>query len=700
MTYGIYNLTKLWSTKVRENLSIYFKNQKLLTLLDELDHKITNFESKIENKENEKKEKKKKIKESLSKYQVTNSLIKSMKLPKYNFRQSRNNENANNNTNPGYKVYTKQRPVKNKLELKETTLSKNERNMMDKKVSKYDSKNDLSLFRSLGIKTMIARKIFRLDEKDKDKGKDKENKVDNSINLSKINNLENNIFNYSQEKLNKNIFETKKKNQKIISFIDIDLFLQKIAEEKDIYENLDDNKTLMDGFCIQHPIFIQTNTLVSKIISCFNYFYSRYLNQDNEDEDENEDNISKYSLRNKYKKPKIKNEVFDSNIFVQNLKKIPYRLIDLVILFVDLHDKYDPAPLTNEVIDKIEGFYNNLSYIYDIKNKYSKDIENSKKKVRVIKNIGLLKRTKTPWKKVPFQTLFPKKRLLSDKIRDPENPLSFFDIFCYKSVDIAKELTRISYHQLLKIKPKEFFKGVFTKKNKDKTSPNITHMTECFNKLSYWATEEILSFDYPEDRALVIEKLIDISNELINLNNFNDSMSIASGLGLFFVNKNYLSKTWKHVSKKSMKIFENIKNILNFQDNYKNLREKIEECQEKNIPYIPYLGIYNKRICFLEEYGPYVKDKSLVNVDKIVLVQQILDQIFQFRAYNYDIFGSRKNELIFFQCLDPSEENKLEKLASALEPNFTLNNKKNHEKRITNSELNFKQNYEQNEEFI
>ena len=665
-----------------------------------MDHKITNFESKIENKENEKKEQKKKAKESLSKYLTDNSMLKSMKLPKYNLRQSRNNQNENDLSNKGYKIYTKRRPAKKTVEIKESPISRNDKNKVDKKVSKYDSKTDLTSFKSLGRKTMIARKIFRLDDKEKEKEKEKGNKIDISVDLSKINNLEKNTFNYSKEELNKNIFEIKKKNQKIISFIDIDLFLQKIAEEKDIYENLDDNKTLMDGFCIQHPIFIQTNTLVSKIISCFNYFYSRYLNQDNEKDDDNEDNISKYSYRNKYKKPKIKNEVFDSNIFLQNLIKIPYRLIDLIILFVDLHDKYDTGPLTIEVIDKIENFYNSLSYIYDIKNKYSNDIENSKKKIRVIKNIGHLKRTKTQWKKAAFHTLFPKKRLLLDKIRDPENPLSFFDIFYYKSIDIAKELTRISYHGLLKIKPKEFFKGVFTKKNKDKTSPNITLMTEYFNKLSYWATEEILSYDYPEDRALVIEKLIDISNELINLNNFNDSMSIISGLGLFFVNKNYLTKTWKHVSKNSMKIFQNIKNILNFQDNYKNLRDKIEECQEKKIPYIPYLGIYNKRICFLEEYGPYVKDKSLVNVDKIVLVQQIFDQIFEFRSYNYDIFGSRKNELIYFQCLDPSEESKLEKLASSLEPNFTLDNKKTHEKRITNTELNFKKNYEQNDDFI
>ena len=125
-------------------MSIYFKNQKLLTLLDELDHKITNFESKIEIKENEKKEKNKKIKESLSKYQNTDPMLKSMKLQKYKLRQTRNNTNENDLSNTGYKVYIKQRPIKNKIELKQNPQLINEKNKIDKKISNYDSKTDLS----------------------------------------------------------------------------------------------------------------------------------------------------------------------------------------------------------------------------------------------------------------------------------------------------------------------------------------------------------------------------------------------------------------------------------------------------------------------------------------------------------------------------------------------------------------------------
>ena len=55
------------------------------------------------------------------------------------------------------------------------------------------------------------------------------------------------------------------------------------------------------------------------------------------------------------------------------------------------------------------------------------------------------------------------------------------------------------------------------------------------------------------------------------------------------------------------------------------MREKIYECLQNNETYNPFLGPYNKRNYFLEEYGAYVKETLLINVDKIVLVQQILD---------------------------------------------------------------------------
>ena len=566
--------------------------------------------------------------------------------------------------------------------------SKNNPNNNDIRQSK-NNKNDKNR-RDVKSSRIIGRKI----------GADFLNDIEEKESQPKKNNLENNSFNYMPEKLGENLLEISKKGKNIISFIDIDIFLQRIAEDKKIYDNMNDDDTLLNGICIQHSIFISTNNLISKIISCFNYFYSRYLHQDNNNNKNIIDNVNKrpfIGYGNKNNKQKI-DDNFNSLLFDQNLKNIPYDLIDLLILFVDLHEKYNQELMTNEIIDKIENFYKNILHIYDIRNKYENDINYSSIILKKIKNRALLKRAKLQLSIPASSKLFPIRDLLKYKIRDEENPLSFFNILEYESKDIAKELTRISYYIFSKIQPKEFFKGAFTKKNKNITSPNITEATNRFNKLSFWAIEEILSYDFGSDRAHVIEKFIDIANELINLNNFNDSMSIVSALGQIIINN--LTKTWKKVSKESNNVFKNLKEILNFQDNYKNIRERIDECLQNNESYIPFLGPYNKRICFLEEYGPYTKDNSLINVDKIVLVQQILDQFYKFRLKKYEIFHSNRKELIIFQCLDPTEEDELETLASFIEPNFVLNNKKRKEKRVTKTELNIMKNYELNNDII
>ena len=580
-------------------------------------------------------------------------------------------------------------------------------NQKDIKQSKSDS---INIYNSNTFNRRNGRKTLPPDmneEKEKrtiSPGKNILSKKDYNI---PINNLENSSFNYQEEKLGVNILEISKKNQKMISFIDIDLFLQRIAQDIKIYDDMVINNNLLNGFCIQHPCFIATNTLISKIISCFNYFYTRYLNQDNEKEI-NKKNVDKsnqlenkrtFGYRSKYQQnKKPEKEVFDSLLFVKNLKKIPYGLIDLLILFIDLHNKYSKETLTKEIIDKIERFYKSILDIYDIRNNYKNDIDYSIKVLNGIKNRAILRRTKSNRKKIEYEKLFSNKILLVNKLKGPNEPLSFFNVLDYNPKDIAKELTRISYQLFIKIKPKEFFKGVFTKKNKKITSPNITEVAERFNQLSFWVIEEILSYDYPNDRAQVIERFIDIGKELINLNNFNDVMSIVSGLGQMITNN--LLKTWKYVSKEKKNTFQNLQKILNFQDNYKNIRDKIDECQNNNQPYIPFLGPYNKRICFLEESGPYIKNNSLIHTDKIVSVQELLDKFYKFTEKQYNIIRSSKNEFIIFQCLAPACENELERLSSFIEPNFVLKTKKTHEKRITNTEKNFKENYEKKEELI
>ena len=681
---GINNLLNFWSEKIRDNLTNFFVDQKLLVLIDEIDQKITRLESKKESiaKENQKQREKMKEQRNAStkeRHYIPHPykpVIKDKEENKKDIIETKNNKNDN--------IY----PRRN--ERKKTGDTGNNR---------YTRKTD--------------------NEEKRSKSPDEIDLNKNKENLATKNNLQNNYFNFQEEKLGENILEISKKNQNIISYIDIDLFLQRIAEEKKIYDDMNDNDLLLTGFCIQHPIFIPTNILINKIISCFNYFYTRYLNEDNEkdilnhqnkDENKNvkEKNSQTYNsrrtmgYRNRYKQikeaRKPEKEKFGYLINNKNKKKLPFNLIDLLILFIDLHEKYSKETFTNELIEKIDNFYKTILNIYDIKKKYKEDIDYSSQILKGVKNRATLRRIKTQGTKLEYKKIFSNENLLSNIIRDPNKPLSFFNLLDYDSREIANELTRITYYIFSQIQPKEFFKGVFTKKNKNVTSPHIVEISDRFNQLSFWVIEEILSYDYGNDRAEIIEKFIDIANELNNLNNFSDCMSIVISLGQMIVTG--LLKTWKYVSKESNLVLQNLKKIVNFADNYKSMRDRIEECIQNNIPYIPFLGPYNKRICFLEEYGPYVNENSLINVDKIVLVQQILDQFYKYRTKKYDILRSPKNEFIIFQFLDPAAEEELEKLSSFIEPNFTLSEKRSHEKRATNTEIHFKENYENKDDII
>lgn len=512
----------------------------------------------------------------------------------------------------------------------------------------------------------------------------------NTNKKNEINNLENNSFILTEEKFGKNIFEINKNDQMIISFIDIDLFLQRIAQGKNIYDDPDTEHKLLIGICMQHTAFIKTDILINKIISCFNYFYEKYFEQENE----NKRDKTPIEFRiNRARRLPYNHRPKNRNTFNERAPKIPYNIIYLLILFIDIHNKYSRETLNLDIIEKIQPFIKKLLSINEIKNKYENDLSSSSLILKQLKN-SFTKRSIEKNNKIPFKNLFPS-MLLKDMIISER---TYFDILKTNSKEIAIELTNISYNIFSKIKPKELLQGVFTKKNKKELSPNIVEVTNRFNKLSFWAMEEILMYDKAKFRIQVVEKFIDIINELILLNNFFDSMSLSTALGQIIISS--LNKTWKRISKKSKELYNKARTILNFADNYKLIKDKINECIIHKRPYIPFLSPYTKIICYMEEYGKYIKDKSLINADKIVIVQQILDQLFKFKLKQYDMFHITKNEFIILQYLDPLSEDELDKLASLLEPKFILYNKKHKEKRLSNTEKNFKINYEKNPDLV
>ena len=524
----------------------------------------------------------------------------------------------------------------------------------------------------------------------------KETKEEEEHNENIIDSLDNASFIHKDEELDKNIISIVRYKKNIIGYMDLDLLLQRIAMETPIYEE-EMNDYLIEGICLQHTNFIVSNIFITKIISCFNFNYSRYLKDQKETENEEKEDIrtrtDNFSIaidHNKIKRskrifigPKDESEsesmINKIELFKDTEKRIPYGLIHLILTYINTYKKYSLSDIGLDVASKIIELLRTGLDIYEIKNIYENEITRA---IDFLKN--MIKSTIDPPK--------PKEKIPIDKIYTIKEGESFFDIFSFSSKDIATEMTRVSYILFTKIITQEFFKGLFTKKDKEKTSPNICRAVERFNSISYWVIEEVLSYDYSSDRAKVIDKFIHIANELTILNNFNDCMSIISALGQMIINR--LNKSWKKVTSKNISLFRKIKKLLNFQNNYKNIRDEITKCLNEGKPFLPFLGYYTKRICFLEEAGPYVNKSGLINVDKISQVEQILSEFYDKNKvqYTFEIKDDIKNKLCILQCLEPKTEEELEKEGNLVEPNFVLC-KKTKNKRITNTEIKFKDNY-------
>ena len=850
-TPEIDNLYNFWNDKIMKNISQFKDFENINKLINDIDQKIKKLKTKEEKqKENilELEEDLLEEKNELNLKGENNILSLRSSMPLNSYKRSSLVENPSERSPK--KILDSEDEEENEIEKEDYDFLKNLHS------NNIECKDKINIENNKDDENKNEGKVFlRLSSK---------KSATVGANILTTNNLEIKFFNYQEEQKDNNFITKIKSSKTFLNFIDIDLFLQYIALGKTFYETEEENKNLREGFCLQYQAFIFPETLINKIISCFNYFYSLYLNKDEEEiieeksEDEEEKNITKdlnddefdedensyerkniFHRRNAFRMRKRTN----SSNFDEYLRKIPFGLIDFLYTFINLHNTYFHNDLSHEVISKINEFIKKLFDINEIKEKYEqvlelseielKEYEASIKKFEPIeyKNINEDKidnlsssdelsfdagkeikeekndkkeeiekkdekdekkddsvnkkeseeeinekkgdNNKEKEKKVKFKeekkidnekkeekidslkkeennnieekeeyqdfikktvTYNPNKtfKLSSTKVVNPtkfiniylegnqnknikedgknekkkntksknenkkekdekEKPYEF-DILKYKSLDIALELARVNYALFSKIKIKEFLKGAFNGKDKYKKSPYICQIIRRFNTISCWVTEEILAYDHAFLRAKILLKFIRICGVLKKIGDFDDCLSILTGLTCYNISK--LHKTWGHISSDEMTNFRALTKLLSFEKNWKNLRIEIDKKIEENSFFIPYLGFYTKRMMYLEEMGPYIKkNTSLINIEKIVEVYKVLKDFYKLlnvKKPKYNCLDENvKKELIVLQCLEPSNEDFLIQTSNLLEPKFILSNKKLKIKRRTKTDINF-----------
>ena len=319
--------------------------------------------------------------------------------------------------------------------------------------------------------------------------------------------------------------------------------------------------------------------------------------------------------------------------------------------------------------DQLKNVKNNISFYNDLK---ENDIQNNEeiKLNKSLKTKNLNRRTSCI--------------LNYDKIQRKYMQKGFFSILDWKVEEIGDELIYVTKKLLKKIEKKELYKAIYLKKDKEIRCPNVIENINNFNKLTFFIIEDIISYDHASDRAKVIDKWLQVAEYCKTQKDYNDCIAINSALNSYIITG--LSLTNKELKYRTNTLIKNIGTFCSCNGNYKYIREEINNLNNKNDYFYPYLGMMLRDITFLEETSKYLIDGEFINFKKIENVQNILEINFRF------IYHEKKNEdknnfiqeLKFFEDLEMNTEENLESIANQIEPKFVFNEGKKEFKRSTN----------------
>ena len=397
----INNILYFWKDKIKLYLLQFSNFENIYMIICENDEIIKKLNNKIENKENESE-----IidKEYLKRYETENNSINTMSTFRDSMplnivrKKSKYVDSITSNSSIKDELYKSPSPLKK--ESISFEIEENEKNV----------KRENNIF----FKSILSSKILPNEQFNMIRYEDEEDKIDEkhymrfgnkkfpTVEVNSSNNLKIKLFNFQEELEDNNYITKMKKSKPFLNFIDIDLFFQYIALGKKFYECEEENTDLIEGFCLQYQTFIFPETLINKLISCFDYFYDLYLNKDkkiieekNEDEEnkknsyddsDEDENINKPNIvlhrRNAFKIRKRLNS-FDIK---ESSKKIPFGLIDFLYTFIKLHNTYFHNDLSNNVITKIYDFLKRLFEISVIKEKYEQKLDLSQIELKEYEN--------------------------------------------------------------------------------------------------------------------------------------------------------------------------------------------------------------------------------------------------------------------------------------------------------------------------
>lgn len=222
--------------------------------------------------------------------------------------------------------------------------------------------------------------------------------------------------------------------------------------------------------------------------------------------------------------------------------------------------------------------------------------------------------------------------LVPDELRGDLIKEAQITILQLRTTEVASQLTLDDFKVFASIQPTEYIDKLFNIKSKYGI-PNLEKFVELVNKEMYWVITEVCSEPNVVKRMRIIKQFIKIAKHCKDCKNFNSMFSILSGLDKVYVSR--LRNTWEKLSKKDLKTYDDLKELIDPSKNMSKYRSYVGS-EHVQPPMLPLFPVAMKDLTFLKD-GNDTKVDGLINFEKFRMIAKEIRHLCSMCSAKYDV---------------------------------------------------------------